>query len=176
MAGSKSAILDGYPRSRIGPPQLDHVIPVADIGILDQDIRATQVDPIGVGRRPGRSNAHSPDINIGPSPQKLNMEFGRIFDRDTHQGDSLPLGKVDHGRGSIIGIPIVEIRPPSGPLTVHGAAAVDGDVGQPRTVNEARVLGEGAESGHAKDRPRGQLEGHVAFEGDGAAQERAGGD
>lgn len=172
MPRSKGAIADGDPLAIVRTsPDLDHVVPVTDITILDEIILAPEIDPIGIGGGPGRRDAQAAAINVVHGTQKLDMELGGILHREPDEGGAGRFGKINHGGRAIVGIAIVEIGPPGGALAVQGPGAVEGDVRQVGPVNETRVLGKSPEGQHPQGPPRGDLEGHVALEGNRPAQE-----
>jgi len=52
MTGSKDTITDCNSRHGLRPSQLDHVIPVADIAVFDQNIFSPQIDTVCIRRGP----------------------------------------------------------------------------------------------------------------------------
>jgi len=99
------------------------------------------------------------------------MEFRRIFDRDARDRHPVTTRKVDHGGRAVIGTSVIKGRPPSGSLAIHGPRTIDRDVAQTGTINKTCVLRKCAHSGHSQNRTGGQLERHIAFKGNRAAEE-----
>ncbi len=65
MASPEGATLDRDSITGVGTADLDYVVPVADIAILDIYVSTAQVNAIGIGRGPGRSDAQSRGQNVG---------------------------------------------------------------------------------------------------------------
>ena len=175
VPSSKSAVPDGDARRGLCAAELDEVIPVADITVFNKDVRSAQVDTVGVGGRPCRSDTQAGRVDVGTVAKKLDMEFRRIHDRDARECHPRAARNVDHGGRTVVGIARVEIVPPGQALAVQGSGAVDGDVRQTASVQETRILGESTEGRHLQGSAAGDLESHVALERYGAAEESPGG-
>ncbi len=76
MACPKGTTLNRDPGAGVGTANLYHIVPVADVTILDIDIGAAQIDPVRIGRRPWRRNGQTRSHDIDAVAEKLDMEFG----------------------------------------------------------------------------------------------------
>jgi hypothetical protein len=79
VAGAERTAFHRNPVAGVGPADLNHVIPVANVAILDINVSAPQVDAVGIGRGPGRGNGKPRGQDIGPVAQKLDMELRGIL-------------------------------------------------------------------------------------------------